>query len=331
MCRVQQEHSGEGILSEPSLHLIHFRSSMNSKEFIHDYFRERSIAFPAFYTSRPLLPIEQFIVDQIPAESNVLDLCCGGGEMSLAIAKRGATVTGVDYVGEMCYLCHTLFVEEGYAGTILKEDATDLSFPDNSFSHVVCAGSSLNSMPNEDARLTIREIARVVKPGGTVYLVILNPHGLRNLVAVARGLVQGAPRWGFYYRSGDGIDADGKEIPRGLSFLLSAGRLKQYMREAGLRYRISNWNIGFAASHWLVTAQKLEGQSDEGSRSRRSLREVWNRDLGQVQPDDNTCYLCGAEATITGDLCDECYWAIQRGELNSQGAGPEELADRDDE
>ncbi len=77
---------------------------MNSKEFIHDYFRERSIAFPAFYTSRPLLPIEQFIVDQIPAESNVLDLCCGGGEMSLAIAKQGATVTGVDNVVEMCYL-----------------------------------------------------------------------------------------------------------------------------------------------------------------------------------------------------------------------------------
>ncbi len=231
---------------------------MSSKEFIHDYFRERSIAFPDFYTSRPLLPVEQFIVDQIPAGSNVLDLCCGGGEMSLAIAKRGATVTGVDYVAQMCDLCVDLFDWQGYDGTFLIEDATDLPFPDATFSHVVCAGSSLNSMPNEDARLTIQEIARVVKPGGTVYLAILNPHGLRNLVAVARGLVQGAPRWGFYYRSGYGIDAEGKEIPRGLSFLLSAGRLGQYMREAGLRYQVSNWNIGLVASHWLVTAQKAK-------------------------------------------------------------------------
>ena len=256
---------------------------MNSKEFIHDYFRERSIAFPDFYTSRPLLPVEQFIVDQIPAGSYVLDLCCGGGETSLALARQGATVTGVDYVDEMCYLARTLFAEEGRTGTFVSQDATDLLFADGSYSHVVCAGSSLNSMTNEDARLTIREIARVVKPGGTVYLAILNPRGLRNLLAVARGLVQGAPRWGFYYRSGYGIDAEGQEIPRGLSFLLSQGKLEQYMREAGLRYRISNWNIGLAASHWLVTARKLEGQSDEGSRLGRSLREVWNRDLGQQE------------------------------------------------
>lgn len=301
---------------------------MNSKGFIHDYFRDRATAFPAFYTSRPLLPVEQFIVDQIPAGSDVLDLCCGGGETSLALAKRGATVTGVDYVVQMCYLSQNLFAKEGYKGTFLIEDATDLRFNNGSFSNVVCAGSSLNSMPNEDARLTIREIARVVKPGGTVYLAILNPRGLRNLAAAARGLVQGAPRWGFYYRSGYGIDAEGKEIPRGLSFLLSSGRLKRYMWEAGLRYSVSNWNIGFAASHWLVTAQKLEGQEDEGSGLGCRLREMWNRDLGQV--DGGTCYICGDEATITGDLCDECYRAIQRGELNSQGAGPEELGDADD-
>ncbi len=232
---------------------------MNSKEFIHDYFRKRSVAFPDFYTSRPLLPVEQFIVDQIPAGSNVLDLCCGGGETSLAIAKRGACVTGVDYVDQMCHLCRELFAKEKQVGFFYNNDATDLHFPDASFSCVVCAGSSLNSMTNEDARLTIREIARVVKPGGMVYLAILNPHGLRNLLAVARGLVQGAPRWGFYYRSRYGIDAAGQEIPRGLSFLLSAGRLKQYMREAGLQYQVSNWNIGLAASHWLVTARKSEG------------------------------------------------------------------------
>ncbi len=236
---------------------------MNSKDFIHDYFRERSIVFPDFYTSRPLLPVEQFIVDQIPIGrgSHVLDLCCGGGEVSLAIAKRDVTaiLTGVDYVDEMCRLADVLFFDAGYYGHFFNYDATDLPFPDNSFSHVVCAGSSLNSMTNEDARLTIREIARVVKPGGMVYLAILNPHGLRNLLAVARGLVQGAPRWGFYYRSEYGIDAEGKAIPRGLSFLLSAGRLKQYMREAGLRYQVSNWNIGLAASHWLVMAQKMDG------------------------------------------------------------------------
>ncbi|MGR3295899.1 MAG: class I SAM-dependent methyltransferase [Candidatus Bathyanammoxibius sp.] len=176
-------------------------------------------------------------MDQIPVGSNVLDLCCGGGEMSLAIAKQGATVTGVDYVKQMCYLCQELFAKEGYQAQFHNSDATNLPLASESFSHVVCAGSSLNSMPNEDARSTIREIARVVKPGGTVYLAILNPHGLRNLLAAAKGVVQGAPRWGFYYRSGYGIDPMGLEIPKGLSFLLSAGKLKQYMREAGLRYR----------------------------------------------------------------------------------------------
>lgn len=229
---------------------------MDSKGYIREYFKKRVTLFPDFYQKRPLLPIEAYIVEQIPATGSVLDLCCGGGEVSISLAKRGTTVTGVDNVAEMCVLCDKLFAEEKYTGVFHVADSTELPFPDHSFTHVVCTGNSLNSMTNEDARLTIREAARVAIPGGWLYLTILNPTALRNVLATVRGALQGAPPWGFYYKSSYGLQPNSREIPRGMSFLVTMPKMRKYLQEAGLKYKVTHWDIGLQASHLLLTCRK---------------------------------------------------------------------------
>jgi SAM-dependent methyltransferase len=233
---------------------------ISSKEYIKGYFRERAIAFPDFYSRRPLLPIEAWIVDQIPPNSKVLDLCCGGGEIASAMAEKGATVTGVDYVPEMIELATKLFEEWKLPGLFEVGDATNLPFADSTFSHVVCAGSSLNSMNNEDARLTMLEAARVVEPGGFVYHAILNPISLRSIAAVGKGILQRAPMWAFYSQNRYGIQPGEDELPRGMFYVINPLRMSRYKRETGLAYKSMRWDIGFMgckASMTLLIGRKV--------------------------------------------------------------------------
>ena len=184
-------------------------------------------------------------MDQIPSNSVVLDLCCGGGEIACAMAEKGATVTGIDYVPEMIELASSLFGEKGLSGLFNVGDATNLLLGDNSFSHVVCAGSSLNSMTNEDARLTMLEVTRVLRPGGVVYYGILNPISLRSIAAVGKGILQGAPRWAFYSQNKYGIKPGDTELPKGMFYVINPFRMERYKKETGLVYREMYWNIGF--------------------------------------------------------------------------------------
>lgn len=233
---------------------------MGSKEYIAGYFKERVIRFPGFYSGRPLLPIEQWIVDQIPYSfarrySNVLDLCCGGGTLSLALAKRVTRVKGVDYVPEMVDLANALFTKTGLSGLGSFEigDATSLRFENNTFSHVVCAGSSLNSMTNEDARLVMLEAARVLKPGGTVYFGILNPWGLRSFAAFFKGRLQKAPMWAFYSQNSYGIEPGDEPLPRGMFYVIPFWKMRKYMQETGLQWWTKHFNIGFMGYRAAMT------------------------------------------------------------------------------
>jgi len=213
----------------------------DNENYIKDYFKERVAAFPEYYKRTPLLPMDLYIVDQIPSGASVLDMCCGGGAMALALAKKGVMVTGVDYVPEMIERCKDLFAEDGCKGTFLAMDARHTRYKNAVFSHVTCTGNSLNCMENETARQVIREIARVLKPDGTIYLTILNPRSIRNLLGVVKGKIQQAPAGGAYYKSSYGLSPDGKKIPRGLSFHISLPKMERYLREAGLVHESMHW------------------------------------------------------------------------------------------
>jgi demethylmenaquinone methyltransferase / 2-methoxy-6-polyprenyl-1,4-benzoquinol methylase len=104
--------------------------------------------------------------------ASALDACCGTGDLALALARRvgrGGQVTGLDFSAEMLERARRKPREAGAAEiTWVQGDATAMPFADNSFS-AVTIGFGLRNLPDPEAGL--RELARVVRPGGKVVVL----------------------------------------------------------------------------------------------------------------------------------------------------------------
>lgn len=95
----------------------------------------------------------------------VLELGAGFGEISINLAKMGASVTATDLSPEMVSLGTRLSKIHGVLVRFVSADASDLhQFDDEEFDLVVAA----NILHHSDIRLVLKEINRVLKPGGKV-------------------------------------------------------------------------------------------------------------------------------------------------------------------
>ena len=104
-----------------------------------------------------------------------LDLCCGTGDLTLALAKRGADVTGLDFSEPMLQVANEKLarfdsIARPQAGPsakpkieFIRGDAQKIPFPDNSFD-VLTIGYGLRNLADLEAGL--RDMWRVAKPGG---------------------------------------------------------------------------------------------------------------------------------------------------------------------
>lgn len=114
------------------------------------------------------------IVDA-PAPVQVLDLACGTGDFSIAIAKAltGGHVTGVDLSEGMLAVMREKVDKAELNGMISIEegDGENLRFPDNTFDRVTIAFGIRNF---EDRPKGLREMLRVLKPGGRLVILELS-------------------------------------------------------------------------------------------------------------------------------------------------------------
>ena len=96
----------------------------------------------------------------------LLDACCGTGDLALALERAGARVVGVDFTPEM--LRHALAKGAGRAARFVAGDALCLPLGDGSVDAAAIAFGIRNVA---DRRAGVRELMRVVRPGGTVILL----------------------------------------------------------------------------------------------------------------------------------------------------------------
>jgi demethylmenaquinone methyltransferase/2-methoxy-6-polyprenyl-1,4-benzoquinol methylase len=112
--------------------------------------------------------------------ASVLDACCGTGDLALELARvvgRSGQVTGLDFSAEMLRRAERKSAgPDGATVQWVRGDATAMPFGDNSFAAATIA-FGLRNLP--DAEGGLRELARVVRPGGRVVcLEITRPeHG----------------------------------------------------------------------------------------------------------------------------------------------------------
>jgi demethylmenaquinone methyltransferase/2-methoxy-6-polyprenyl-1,4-benzoquinol methylase len=108
-----------------------------------------------------------------------LDLCCGTGDLALALARLGVGVVGLDFSEQMLRVAqrkcaarsagrgspdeHSTPLSPLSIPGLVRGDALQLPFPDSSFD-IVTVGYGLRNLADWGAGL--REMARVARPGG---------------------------------------------------------------------------------------------------------------------------------------------------------------------
>ena len=107
----------------------------------------------------------------------VLDLGCGFGRHAFEAARRGASVVALDAGPEEVAQVRGTFaamIEMGeipadHPATAVQGDALSLPFDDGTFDRVI-ASEVLEHIPDDSA--AIRELARVLRPGGSMAVTV---------------------------------------------------------------------------------------------------------------------------------------------------------------
>ncbi len=114
------------------------------------------------------IPVNEIIGRlQAPEGSSFLDLGCGPGYYSVALADMGFDVTGIDYSEEMLSQARKNASEHNVTPEFIRADASFLPFEDGSFDFIVSRNVIWN-LP--EPKKAYSEILRVLRSGGKAFI-----------------------------------------------------------------------------------------------------------------------------------------------------------------
>ncbi len=136
---------------------------------------------------KPLHDINPLRLDHIDAIAglagkDVLDVGCGGGILSEAMAARGARVTGIDLADKPLKVAQLHLLESGADVEYRKVSAEELAASKPHHYDIVTCMEMLEHVP--DPAATVRACSELVKPGGWVFFATLNRNPKSYLFAV---------------------------------------------------------------------------------------------------------------------------------------------------
>ena len=147
----------------------HFESAAPHWERIYD---EVTLA-GRIYQDRVAMALQWIEQLRLPSAAHLLEIGCGAGFATAALARRGYRVDAVDNVGAMLNLTSKRLAQTGTAERvrIMRADVRHLPMPNNSFDLVFALGVLpwLN-----DTLAAVREMARVTRPRGYVLITADN-------------------------------------------------------------------------------------------------------------------------------------------------------------
>lgn len=157
-------------------------------------------------TAATLVSVADVVCDAaaVTRGARVLDVGCGTGNASLAAARRGAVVTGLDPAARLVDVARKRAGAEGLEVSFVNGEAGALPFADASFD-VVLSVFAVIFAPDPAGAAT--ELLRVAKPGGAIVATTWGESGGiaeagKVLMTAARQLLpanappRAAPRWG---------------------------------------------------------------------------------------------------------------------------------------
>ncbi|MFB0526482.1 MAG: methyltransferase domain-containing protein, partial [bacterium] len=119
----------------------------------------------------------------LPKNSKILDVGCGVGVMAKEIADRGYEIAGIDYSYNMVKKAKDICsVNTNSSINFLRGDIESLPFKDSIFNVVLCLGV-ISYVKSEHKAL--HEMSRILKPGGTMILSILNKLSITKCIDIS--------------------------------------------------------------------------------------------------------------------------------------------------
>jgi demethylmenaquinone methyltransferase / 2-methoxy-6-polyprenyl-1,4-benzoquinol methylase len=113
----------------------------------------------------------------------VLDLGCGTGELSIAIQPSCKGVVGLDFCEDMLQAAGLKLQRRSLPITLIRADAHRMPFADATFGCIVTGFALRNVLSIE---VVLREMLRVVKPGGRMACLELTPQGQDPIARITR-------------------------------------------------------------------------------------------------------------------------------------------------
>lgn len=184
-------------------------------------------------------------LEAIGPGTRVLDLACGTGDLTFAAAARGARVIGLDITEQMVRLAK----EKGDRPRFVIGDIMALPFPDASFD-VVTTGYGIRNVPELPPAL--REIARVLRPGGALLSLDFNRPRNALVRSVFLGYLEvvGSVLGWALHRDSDAY----RYIPATIRRYPGAPQVASLMRDSG--FALAEWQPVFGGLMAIHRAHK---------------------------------------------------------------------------
>ena len=150
--------------------------------------------------------------------AKVLDIGCGGGLLSEALAKEGAQVTAIDLAPELVKVARLHGLESGVQVDYRVQAAEDLAAGQPGAFDVVTCMEMLEHVPDPGA--IVGACQRLLKPGGKLFLSTINrtPAAFAVAVVGAEYIARLLPRGTHHYQD-----------------FIKPAELGGWLREAGLQ------------------------------------------------------------------------------------------------
>ena len=113
------------------------------------------------------------------SDKEVLDVGCGDGGISVAFAKKGGNVVGLDLEEDRIELARLRALEHNVKVELIVGNAENTQFKDNSFDIIVC-NAVIEHVFNPEKLAS--EISRVLKPGGILFIDTPSRYSVFQLV-----------------------------------------------------------------------------------------------------------------------------------------------------
>lgn len=144
----------------------------------------------------------QFIADHVDiTDKHVLDVGCGGGILTEALARAGADVIGIDLSGRPLEVARLHAEATGVKVDYQLKSCEEMADTHPGKFDVVCCMEMLEHVP--DPASTVKACARLLKPGGYVFFSTINRSLKAFLFAIVGGeyVLRLLPRGTHSYKS----------------------------------------------------------------------------------------------------------------------------------